>query len=114
MIKLPHLDGRARIRTIKYISLVFVIMLLVHGIVITVLSIWMEVWNIGTCKFLREYYIPVHVHLTAGVLTLFVIMISFICTCRFRSSWYIRAFACILAIIVFFRIDGRHDGGHIG
>ena len=101
-----NIDGHTRTHTIKYLSLVFIVIFLLHGFITVSVSIWLEVLNVIECNFLQEeaYWLPVHIQLSTGCLIVVVCIISVVYTVKWRGNGFFRIFTCLLVIVVVLEI----------
>ena len=112
-IKLSNIEGRSRVKTVKYLSLAFVVIFLIHGLITIALSIWLEVSNVRACNFVTDvpYWAPVHIQLSSGCLTVIVCITSFVYTLIKRAKGFIRIFACLLVIVIILEITSAIVAG---
>ena len=99
-LNVSHLDRRTRSNTTKYVSLIFILMLLLHGVVVVAVAIWLEVANAQTCAFSRKYLVPVHLLLSAGLLAFITCKVCVIHSCYIKTGGLVRWFFLFLAFIL--------------
>ena len=101
-----NIDGYTRTNTIKYLSLVFIAIFLLHGLITVSISIWLEVLNVVECNFLSNeaYWSPVHIQLSSGCLIVIVCITSVVYNLRWRGNSFVRIFTCLLFIVIFLEI----------
>ena len=112
-MKLSNIEGRSRVKTVKYLSLAFVVIFLLHGLITIALSIWLEVSNVRACNFVTElpYWAAVHIQLSSGCLTVIVCITSFVYTLTKRSKGFIRIFSCLVVIVIALEITSAIVAG---
>ena len=106
-VRLSNIEGQSRIKTVKYLSLAFVIIFLLHGLITIALSIWLEVSNVRSCSFVTDepYWAPVHIQLSAGCLTVIICVSSLVYTLTQRANGFVRVFSCLLITIIVLEIS---------
>lgn len=98
MCKFSHFSRRNRSTTSKFVTLTFVVSLIVHGLAQFATAIWILVNNYSACAFLQKYHVPVYMHLTSGVSAVLVAVFSIVCFYCYKS--HVRYFICGIVITV--------------
>ena len=101
-LSFSNIDRNGRAKTVKYLSIAFVGIFLLHGLITISICIWLEVSNVTECNFLIDepYWLAVHIQLSSGCLTVVVCISSVAYTLIRKTNNFIRLFSCLLVIVI--------------